>query len=468
MKMNFARRSVLSVAALITLGGIAAGCTDFLKAENPGAIQEPALSSPDYIQLMVNGVQGEFQRMYPQVTYYNSLWTDELRNHGVFFEERLYDRRVVDEINGTHSFFVYAPLQRSVWEADSIRGRLQVLLGDSADKSVRSARVSAYAGYNYILLGEMYCAAPVNGSAPKLPTELFRDYAIPRFTEAIAIATAAKVFAPPGGGLIPPARILAADSIIRWAQVGAARAALDLGDKVQAIAFAQAVLITADTSFMFRSYTDSTFAALTGTFGARVAGTSGVKTGSVSNTPYVSMSDRRVPRPATTEAVQDASQAIVPNAGRSFSNSLEYIRPTATPAEMLLGSDFSQTGWMRLASYREARYILAEAEGNTPANVTFLNAQRALDGDPALGGTAPLVAPTDDEYFASLRDQRRREFWGDNHRIGDLRRYITQYSVNDFQTGLYPGTSTGEQYGTQTCLPLTLAENQGNPNIPKP
>jgi hypothetical protein len=135
---------------------------------------------------------------------------------------------------------------------------------------------------------------------------------------------------------------------------------------------------------------------------------------------------------------------------------------------MLVGIDFSQTGWMRLASYREAAYILAEALGNTPANVTFLNAQRALGGDAALGGTAPLVAPTDADYFASLREQRRREFWGDNHRIADLRRYITQYNVNDFQTGLYPGTSTGEQYGTQTCLPLTLAENQGNPNIPKP
>lgn len=467
MNMNFMRRSVLSVAAIIALGGVAGACTEFLKAENPGAIQEPALGSTDYIQLMVNGVQGEFQRMYPQVTYYNSLWTDELRNHGVFFEERLYDRRVVDEINGTHSFFVYSPLQRSVWEADSIRGRLAVLLADSADKSTRTARVSAYAGYNYIILGEMYCAAPVNGSAPKTPTELFRDFAIPRFNEAIAIATASKTFQQ-GGLPVPPARILAADSIIRWAQVGTARAALDLGDKPTAIAYAQAVVATTDTAFMFRVYTDSTFAALNGTFGSRVATGSGSKTGSISNTPYAAMVDRRVPRPATTEGVQDASQAIVPNAGRSFNASVEYTTPTATPAVKEVGADYSRTGWMRLASYREARYIVAEAEGNTPANVAFLDAQRALGGDAALGGTAPLVSPTDAEYFASLRDQRRREFYADNHRIGDLRRYITQYNVNEFQTGLYPGTSTGEQYGTQTCLPLTLAENQGNPNIPKP
>jgi len=467
MNKNLMLRSVRKTAAILALGGFTGACTEFLQAENPGAIQEPALDSPDYIALMMNGVQGEFQRMYPQVTYYNSLWTDELRNHHVFFEERLYDRRVVDEINGTHSFFVYAPLQRSVFLADSLRGRLAVLLGDSADKSTRSARVAGYAGYNYILLGEMYCAAPVNGSAPKTPTELFSTYAIPRFEEAIEFATASKTFEQ-GGLPVPPARILAADSIIRWAQIGAARAALNLGDKPTAIAYAQAVVATTDTAFMFRVYTDSTFAAMNGTFGSRVATTSGAKTGSISNTPYLAMVDRRVPRPATTEGVQDASQAIVPNAGRSFSSSLEYVRPTATVAEKEVGADYSRTGWMRLASYREARYILAEAEGNTPANVAFLNAQRALGGDPALGGTAPLIAPTDDQYFASLRDQRRREFYGDNHRIGDMRRYVTQYNVNEFQSGPYPGSTTGEQYGDQQCLPLTLGENQGNPNIPKP
>lgn len=468
MNSNFMRRSVRAAAAVLVLGGVTGACTEFLQAENPGAIQEPALGSTDYIALMMNGVQGEFQRMYPQVTYYNTLWTDELRNHHVFFEERLYDRRVVDEINGTHSFFVYSPLQRSVFLADSLRSRLSVLLGDSAAMSTRTARVSAYAGYNYILLAEMYCAAPVNGSAPKTPTELFTAYAIPRFNEAIAFATASKTFLQ-GGLPVPAARILAADSIIRWAQIGAARAALNLGDKPTAISYAQAVVATTDTAFMFRVYTDSTFAALNGTFGSRVAtAVGGNKTGSIRDTPYAPMVDRRVPRPATTEGVQDASQATVPNAGRSFNSSVEYTNPTATVAVKEIGADYSRTGWMRLASYREARYILAEAQGNTPANVAFLNEQRALGGDPALGGTAPLVAPTDDLYFASLRDQRRREFYADNHRIGDLRRYVTQYGVNEFQTGLYPGSTTGEQYGDQQCLPLTLAENQGNPNIPKP
>ena len=85
-------RRARALAAIAALVPALSACEDFLRAENPGAIPEPDLTDVTYIPLMVQGTVGEFQRMFPQVIYYVGLFTDELRNHHVFFEERDIDR----------------------------------------------------------------------------------------------------------------------------------------------------------------------------------------------------------------------------------------------------------------------------------------------------------------------------------------------------------------------------------------
>jgi hypothetical protein len=49
---------------------------------------------------------------------------------------------------------------------------------------------------------------------------------------------------------------------------------------------------------------------------------------------------------------------------------------------------------------------------------------------------------------AALREQRRRDFFLSGHRLGDLRRYITQYNVDMFPTGPHPNADWGP-YGRQ-------------------
>lgn len=95
--------------------------------------------------------------------------------------------------------------------------------------------------------------------------------------------------------------------------------------------------------------------------------------------------------------------------------------------------------------------MLAEAQGNTPANVDFLNEQRAV------GGMAPLTDPGNAEYLAALRVQRAREFFIDGHRLGDLRRYETHYNVDLWPTGGMYG-STSVFFGTQKCWPTPISE----------
>ena len=116
---------------------------------------------------------------------------------------------------------------------------------------------------------------------------------------------------------------------------------------------------------------------------------------------------------------------------------------------------------MRIASYLEAQYIIAEAQGPTPATLTFVNARRAA------GLQAPVTL-TGDALMAELRDQRARDFYLDNHRLGDLRRYKKYYTVDLFPKGPYPGSTTGQIYNEAIdCWPLPTNEINDNPNVPK-
>jgi hypothetical protein len=118
---------------------------------------------------------------------------------------------------------------------------------------------------------------------------------------------------------------------------------------------------------------------------------------------------------------------------------------------------------MRIASTLEAQYIIAEADGPTAATLAFVDARRAAGLQPASG----LVAG-DPAIMAELREQRSRDFYLDNHRLGDLRRYREFYGVDLFPRGPYPGSTSGQIYSADAekdCWPLPLSEINGNPNI---
>ncbi|MBA4158990.1 MAG: hypothetical protein H0X65_16160 [Gemmatimonadetes bacterium] len=67
--------------------------------------------------------------------------------------------------------------------------------------------------------------------------------------------------------------------------------------------------------------------------------------------------------------------------------------------------------------------------------------------------------------MAELRDQRRRDFFMDGHRLGDLRRYMDQYGVDEFPTGPHPNDAAWAwgNYGDATCFVPSRAERIGNP-----
>lgn len=438
-------RAVTVIAAAFAAAPLT-GCGDWLTVTNPGAIENPALENTEYLQLMFDGVVGDFQPASAWTALFSGAFTDELRMHHSYFENLEMDQRRVTENNGTYALAIFNGLHRARFMADSVAGRFRTLLGDTANHDLRLAKSMGYAGYAYALLGENICETRVGGAGAALQSPELFEIAIQRFDAAIAAATAARANASNIESEVTRARVIAgADSVINMARVGAARAALNRGDGPTAIAYAGAVTPAYDAPDAFRF--DAHYVQGSSFGETRRTGnpfwefiSAGGAWVSVSGTGFEELGDPRIPHGVEPTGTADGTARWVPRSPPSFS--------TYDGSEE--GALFESTSSIRLASAMEARYILAEAEGNTPENVAFVNEQRAL------GELDPLVNPTDAEYEAALREQRAREFFIDGHRLGDLRRYESQYGVDLWPTGSMYGSET--TFGDQKCWPTPISE----------
>jgi hypothetical protein len=436
IQMQSRRRRFASLALGVLALASATACNDFLQAENPGAVEEPDVTNPAYVGLIANGPIYGFQAAWADMTYWNGQFTDELFNRAVFVEEGQIDRRDLFSDMTYINAFIYAPMQRARFLGEDAARRLKTILGDTASRDLRVARALAYEGYSYIALGETMCTTPINVGVPKTSPEMFAD-AITRFQEAISTAQAARTFLSAQTPVSANA-VAATDSVINFARVGAARAALNRNDKAQATTFASAVPATFD----FRAYySDNTTAQRNRVFERLTLGSNAY----MLNTPFADMAgDPRVPRIVTPAA--RATTPLAPSSYSPFNNTVD-------------GTNFTAIMSVRLASGLEARYIVAEAAGPTQATLTFVNERRAA-------GLQTPVNLTGDALMAELRDQRSRDFYLDGHRLGDLRRYKQYYNVDLFPKGPYPGSTSGQVYNESvTCWPLPTNEINGNPNV---
>lgn len=444
MTPNTTTRRVVRRAAAAFLAvalGATAACSDFLVAENPGAIEADDLNTPGYVSLLANGPIFAYQAAYDDVAYWNGQLTDELVNRGnlnPFIEEGQIDRRELYSDMSYINAFLYAPMQRARFLGEDAASRLKTILGDSAARDLRVARSLAYAGHSYVALGEMMCVTPIDMGAPKSSEEIFAD-AIARFEEAITTATAARQHAL---GLTPAntAAAAAADSVRNFALVGAARAALDRNEKERASAFAAQV--PADFAF-YAYYSANSSGENNRTWNRLTVG----KNAWLNSTPFEAMvGDPRIPR--INDGTSNTGTPLSPPSYSTYSGTVA-------------GAPFTADVRVRIASGLEARYIIAEAQGPTAATLTFVNERRAA------GQQAP-VDLAGNALMAELRDQRSRDFYLDNHRLGDLRRYKAYANVDLFPKGAYPGSTSGQVYNEAvTCWPLPTNEINDNPNIPK-
>ncbi len=444
MKYRGINGRLLKVAAIAASMTAMAGCSDFLVAENPGAVEEPDVNNIAYVNLLANAPIFGFQSSYDDLTWWNGQFTDEITNNNAgnpFAEEGQIDRRELYADMTYIPAFIYSPMQRARYLAEDATRRLEILMPDSAASDLRVARAYAFAGYSYVALGESFCVTPIDLGVPKSPEEMFTD-AVTRFQTAITVATAYKAKVQARTPLVAAA-VAGADSVINLARVGAARAALGKNDKTAAAAFASQVPATFEYNLWYGSANASEWHRFYNRVGA------GATSGWMRSTPFDAMvTDPRIPRILAATSTARAGVPLSPLMYTSY-NGLAAGAGGVPVADM----------GHKLATGLEARYIVAEVNGPTAATLAFVNERRAV-------GQQTPVTLTGTALMAELRDQRARDFYLAGHRLGDLRRYLRYDNINLFPTGPYPGSTTGQVYDpTITCWPLPTVEVNENPNI---
>ena len=420
--MGSRRRVGTAVVAALLL--CMTGCGDLLKVSNPGTLEEAKLSDPTLEQFLINGVIGEFQYAYVNYVFWSGMLADEtFADHPT--NSRDLSRHTFNDLDVANEN-LYGNLQRARQSADDATQRIKLMQGANAGSSLNIARALIYGGYAYVLLGEGFCEAPVNLSAPLSSSELLTR-AIARFDEGITIAAAGST------GTITAA----AQDLINMARVGAARASLKRGDSLKARAYANAV---PDIYERWAYYSANS-----------VRENNSVQVGAKLLQPWLGMhptflglGDSRIPQLAAPRISLNSHLIFPPLKPSMYSG-----WSTTVPATTI---DVATS--IRFASGLEARYIAVEADGANAAMQAFVNDRRAVAGKlpVTLSGSA---------LVAEFRMQRAIDFYLTGQRLGDLRRYAAA-GVDLFPAGTFPVSS--DQYGSMHCFIVPRSEKTGNPN----
>jgi starch-binding outer membrane protein, SusD/RagB family len=425
MSRLISRKRAGTVAGTLAMVLALNACDTLLEVENPGEIEDTAINDPSLIKPMVNGVVNEFQRDFSFLVFAGAILGDEALNGHNFSQWREFDLREVLDDN-SQLLSIYQAVQRPRAMGDEMALRMRPMVDEA--KSMDLATVLTYGGYAYVYLAEYFCFAPVAADGEALRSEAIAAIAVQRFQEAIAITqqnTGAE-----------------AVRIRNLALVGAARASLLQDKNQEAIAFASQVpagyvewVRHVDSPTNLRNYLQGATSGTNRTIGL--------------DPSFLGLNDRRVRHDATGRTGHNQQTILfTPFQGSSYGE-WEMEGPSRTIAT---------TTPIRLASGLEARYIIAEAGGmNDVELLAFINERRAV------GGQEPFVGA---DLQAELRDQRRRDFFLDGHRLGDLRRYRTRDGIDMFPSGPHPNDATWGwgPYGTATCFVPHRNEGIGNPN----
>jgi starch-binding outer membrane protein, SusD/RagB family len=425
------RRLLIACTGLSVLALLAIACRDItsLQQLNPGQLSSTTVFTPANAQLIVNSSQGDFECAYNEYVVTSGLFMDELANAISNTANSDLDRRTITPGSpyGTATCTsqqgpaAYTPLAVARASNDTAVGHLEGWT--DAQVPTRSKLIgiaSAYAGYSLVLLGEGSCTAAINLGPELTTTQIFTE-AKTRFDTAVAAATRASD-----------------TPTLNLALLGRARTLLDLGNS--AAAATDAALIPA--GFVVNITHDATVTIRQNLVfvHTRLSNFSSVDT-SIQNR-YAASNDPRIAVTSSGKIGSDGKTLIV------FANK----NSAATTAQAL-------------AKYSEAQLIIAEdfANTNTTASlnsaVAIINTLESANGQPAFNPSSLTKAAV----MAQIIEERKREFFLEGHRLGDIRRYALAPSPA-------PGAPyvSGGVYDTQTCFPLPNVERVNNPTLSKP
>lgn len=421
--------ALLAGGVLVLLLGLT-GCNDILEVDDTGAIQEQDLTDPEMVDLIVNGARGEFQDAYANLSLTSAVFSGEAFIDHTNIDWRNFSLLSFND-NNVINAQLYTNLQQLRASSEDGLERMDEVLGtQEVSQNLDAAYLQVYAGYSYIYLGENFCSAPINLSEAYSSDELLQR-AITAFGEAITTAENAEQAGRDAA---------TAAEVLNLANLGIARAHLQLGNDSEAIQFATEV----DESFEAWAYYSDNSNRENNTW-AQIANP-GADTWISVNNQFQNLNDPRITHVTDAFTGLNGNDIYPPFRPYHFDG-----WDVNTPDNFI-----SRSTNIRYASGLEAQYIIAEAEGPTGDTEDFVNERRDV-------GNQSSVSLSGEELMEELRNQRARDFYLTGRRLADMRRYLDRYDVDLFPTGTYPVGN--ETYGDARCYVIPLDEKVGNPNL---
>lgn len=426
--------------ALVGTSLLFAGCDidEILEVKDPDTVNPGTLNDPALMEVIWAGAISEFTIAYAGAggdAYLSTsaLLSDELFASGSFTTRIATDRRDQFTIaNGNTSDGAYVNFHQARYALKDAAKKVAEWESTSHEYYKEMKALEAYV---YVALAEGFCS-PIPFS------ELLEDgsfeYGVPMTLDAI-FAEAVSIFDGSGAGNL--------------AAVGKGRALVNAGN----YAAAAAAVASVPTSYVYHiAHTENgqtnAIYSLQGNGRYSMSDTEG---GDLRGLPFRSANDPRV------AWYRDPDQPGGFDANYPLYKSRRHYAFTA-PLPLATGVE---------ARLIEAEAALAAGGGNW---LGILNDLRANVGPLMMGmfpgypvAVTPLAPLTDPGTPAARRDLlfRERAFWlyGTGHRLGDLRRLVRDYGLN--QAVVYPSGAyvQGGSHGTDVVLPLDFDESN-NPN----
>lgn len=412
-----------------------AGCDGLLDAELPGAVLDNDLNNPSLARLLAHSARGDMECSYAYYSLLASTWSGEnyLAGDGTgelqfSIRSQAVTRYGATTCDGPRNSIAHpwTPLHIARVAAETGIRRVEAFPTEIVSAEVKDFLVGdmyAQAGYATLLLSESHCELAFDSGPLQTRAQGFQR-AVDLFTSSLEHAN--RVTSGPDAAQAALVRNLA--------RVGRARANLNLGNSQAVIDDASQVT----EGFVWNAERSPTSPRQNQFFQAR---------------------NTYIPRPEyhnlTVDGVPDPRVAV------TFTTVGLIVRPTSG-----LGSD-NRTPWAgqlkyptqatahRMASWREARLMIAEAAGGETA-VAEINRLRATFNLPPFSSSDPNT------IAAQVLEERRRELWLEGTRLGDMLRHQLP-----FPTGQHPRGISYPAADDRTCIPMPDQERQSNPNVPR-
>jgi hypothetical protein len=412
-------------AGLIALGIVSMpGCEEFVQVENPNSLETDAVDPERDASLLSQSVFTRFISSTSNLEYSYILgawFVNHIRVGDTFPTRNAVGQRNIPD-SGNETDAVWNSMHTNIQFARTTINAIK-----AGGNTIDLARAHWVAGFSIMAIADNFCEGTIAESTlksrPKMTVAALYDSAIVELQAAQTVIAAL------------PAATTESNNLTRSAQVGIARALLQLGRLPQAATAAAAV--PAGFSYSILHIDNTSQRGL----GNQVWSFSEARRSIVVGPEFRAMADAGDTRIAYTATTLLAQDGVLP-----------FIRQGRHPG---------YAANMRFASKLEAQYIEEEANQNPITMLAFINARRAAGSRGAYGGATDMTS-----LMAELMLQKSIDFWLEGHNMRDFRRNPTVYP---FVLPTTPAGAPSTYYkpslgpvGEDVCWPVPRTEKERN------